>query len=317
MSALEMKHLESFVAVAEEGSFTRAALRLHITQPPLSLRIKELEAALKVSLFDRTTRRVRLTAAGQVFLERIRSTMQSLNAAVEASRLTARGVVGSLRVGYTGIASNSVLPQILSKFGSVYPKMSLDFLGPSTTGEVEIALLNQEIDVGLCFLPVGDTRIESRRLRVTEMVLALPDRHPLARTKKLSLADLAEEPFVSYPASGGFHLRAAVDAECARTGFRPRVVKESRWTQTLVCLVAGGVGVSIVPREQRTWAMVEGVTFRSLPPSQEPLYHGIVWRRGDASPFVANFLAVAQKVFPGKKGRSNFKVDRRNWKPDA
>ena len=243
--------------------------------------------------------------------------MQSLNAAVEASRLTARGLVGGLRVGYTGIASNSVLPQILSKFGSVYPKIALDFLGPSTTGEVEIALLNQEIDVGLCFLPVGDTRLESRRLRVTEMALALPDRHPLARTKKISLKDLAQEPFVTYPATGGFHLRAVVDAECARAGFRPRVVKESRWTQTLVCLAAGGVGVSIVPREQRTWAMVEGVTFRPLPPSQAPLYHGIVWRKDDASPFVANFLALAQKVFPLKTGRSKYKVDRPNSKRDS
>jgi DNA-binding transcriptional LysR family regulator len=113
MSALEMKHLESFVAVAEEGSFTRAALRLHITQPPLSLRIKELEAALKVSLFDRTTRRVRLTAAGQVFLERIRSTMQSLNAAVEASRETHWGRttgIGSGRSSTNGFDCSSVSP---------------------------------------------------------------------------------------------------------------------------------------------------------------------------------------------------------------
>jgi DNA-binding transcriptional LysR family regulator len=302
MNGLEMKHLEFFVAVAEEGSFTRAALRLHITQPPLSLRIKQLEAMLKITLFDRTTRRVRLTSAGRVFLEKIQDTMQSLNAAVEASRLTARGLLGSLRVGYTGIASDSVLPQLLSMFGSLYPKIALEFLGPCTTGEVALSLLDEEIDVALCFLPLGEKRLESRRLRATELALVLPDRHPLARTIKISLKDLAEEPFVTYPASGGFHLRAAVDAECLRAGFRPRVVKDSRWTQTLLCLVAAGVGVAIVPKEQQARGM-EGVTFRALIPSQAPLYHGIVWRKDDTNPFVANFLAVAQKAFPSKTRR--------------
>jgi DNA-binding transcriptional LysR family regulator len=120
----------------------------------------------------------------------------------------------------------------------------------------------------------------------------------LARTKKILVKDLAEEPFVTYPASGGFHLRAKVDAECAHAGFRPRVVKEERWTQTPVCLVAGGMGISIVPGEPRTRGMVEGVTFRTFIPSQAPLYHGIVWRKDDTSPFVANFLSVSHKAFP-------------------
>ena len=302
MADLEMKHLESFLAVAEEGSFTRAALRMNITQPPITLRVKELEAILKVSLFERTTRRVRLTSAGRVLLEKLRSTMQSLEAALEASKLAGQGIVGTLRVGYTGIASNSVLPKLLNMFGLLYPKIALDFLGPCTTGEVLLALLNQEIDIGLCFLPVEDKRLASRRLRATELMLALPNRHPLAQVKNIRIQDLAEEPFVTYPAKGGFHLRAAVDAECARAGFRPRVVKEERWTQTLVCLVAGGMGISIVPGEPRTSGMVEGVTFRALAPSQSPLYHGIVWRKGDPSPYVANFLKVAHKAFRPRQG---------------
>jgi DNA-binding transcriptional LysR family regulator len=300
MSDLEIRHLESFLVVAEEGSFTRAALRLHISQPPLSLRIKELEAILKVVLFDRTTRRVRLTAAGRMFLEKIRATMQSLHAAVVAARQVEQGVVGRLRVGYTGIASDSVLPRLIGKFGSLYPEVALDILGPSASGELSLSLLNEEIDIALCFLPPPHPRLASRTLVATEMALVLPDKHPMAHAKKVLLQKLAEEPFVTYPAGGGFHLRMAVDAVCTQAGFRPKVVKESRWTQTLLCLVAAGVGVAIVPREQQARG-IAGVTFRALHPSQAPLHHGIVWRKDDTSPFVANFLAVAQKTFPGTR----------------
>jgi DNA-binding transcriptional LysR family regulator len=297
MSNLKMRHLESFLAVAEEGSFTRAALKLHITQPPLSLRIKELEGMLELTLFDRTTRRVRLSPAGQMFLEKLQVTMQSLNMAVAAAQQVARGVMGSLRVGYTAIASDSVLPRLISKFHLQHPDVVLDVLGPLTTGDLGLSLLNEEIDVALCFLPLPNERFDFRTLSVTELALVFPDNHPLARAKRVSLKDVAEEPFVTYPAIGGSHLRAAVDAECSRAGFRPRVVRESRWSQTLLCLVAAGIGVAIVPKEQQVRG-IEGVTFRDLRPSQMPLHHGIVWRIGDMSPSVANFIRVAHKSFP-------------------
>ena len=297
MNNLEIRHLESFLVLAEEGNFGRAALRLNITQPPLTQRIKELEEILKVSLFDRTTRRVQITAAGRVFLEKVRATMQSLDIAVEASRLTERGVIGRLRVGYTGIASDSVLPQLVSRFGALYPKIALEFVGPCTTGETVLSLLNNETDVALCFLPITDMRLNSRRLTSTDLVLVLPNLHPLARKKSVSVKDVAEEPFVGYPADRGFRLRTAIDTECARAGFRARVVTESRWTQSLLCLVAAGVGVAIVPREQKVRG-VAGVVFRSLKPSQLPLDHGIIWRSDDQSPLVASFLAVAQEKFP-------------------
>jgi DNA-binding transcriptional LysR family regulator len=257
---------------------------------------------LKVKLFDRTTRHVRLTPAGKMFLEKLQVTMQSLHAAVEASRQVEQGVVGRLRVGYTGIASDLVLPRLIGEFASLHPQVALDVIGPSATGELELSLINEEIDAALCFLPLSHKRLQSRTLLVTELALVLPARHVLARAKKVLLHDVAEEAFVSYPAIGGFHLRAAVDAECTRAGFRPRVVRESRWTQTLLCLVAAGVGVAIVPREQQARG-IEGVTFQTLRPSQTPLHHGIAWRKDDTSPFVANFLAVAHKAFPHRRSR--------------
>ncbi|MGA2992258.1 MAG: LysR family transcriptional regulator [Candidatus Korobacteraceae bacterium] len=304
MSDLEMRHLESFLAVAEEGSFTRAALRLHITQPPLSLRIRELEAMLKLTLFDRTTRRVRLTSAGQMFLEKVQVMMQALNTAVAAARQVDQGVMGRLRVGFTSIASDSVLPRLIREFHSLYSKIALDIVGPSTTGQLGLSLLNNEIDCALCFLPLADERLQSRTLITTELALVLPDNHRLARARRVSLKDVAEEPFVTYPANGGSHLRAAVDAEWARAGYRPKIVRESRWSQTLLCLVAAGIGIAILPKEQQKRG-IEGLKFLPLHPTQAPVHHGIVWRKGDTNPSVGNFLSVAQKSFPqGKKSLS-------------
>ena len=237
-----------------------------------------------------------------MFLEKIQVTMQTLQAAVEATRQVGQGVVGHLRVGYTLIASNLLLPRLISAFGSLYPKVTVDLLGPSASGSLGSCLLKEEIDVALCFLPFPDDRLDWRKLFLVELALVLPERHPLAHARRVSLREVAEEPFVSYPAVGGFRLRAAVDAECARSGFRPRVVKESLSSQTLLCLVAAGVGVAIVPQDQQARS-IEGVRFRKLDPPQAPFPYGITWRKYDMSSHVANFLAVANRVFPSDKSR--------------
>jgi DNA-binding transcriptional LysR family regulator len=298
MKDLELRHLESFLVVAEEGNFTRAALRLHITQPPLSLRIQQLEGLLKVKLFDRTSKYIRLTAAGRVFREKLPLTLSSLEAAIEAARQAERGVVGSLRVGYTGITSDSVLPRLIRKFRLLHPRIALDVRGPSSTGELELRLINEEIDIALCFLPLPHKRLDSRTLVRTELAVVLPSTHPMAKAKKIVLAKLAEEPFIAYPATGGFHLRAASDAACARTGFRARVIKETRSPQSVLCLIAAGAGIAILPRDHKL-RTTDGLAFRDFTPAMPPVQYGMAWRKDDDSPFVANFLAVAGNLFSG------------------
>jgi DNA-binding transcriptional LysR family regulator len=297
MKDLELRHLESFLVIAEEGSFTRAALRLHITQPPLSLRIQQLEALLKVKLFDRTSKYIRLTSTGRVFRAKLQVALKSLEEAIEASRQAERGVVGNLRVGYTGITTNSVLPRLIRKFRSLHPTIALDARGPFSTGELELRLINEEIDIALCFLPLPHKRLESRTLVTTALAVVLPEKHPLAKTKRISLAALAEEPFIAYPATGGFYLRAASDAACARAGFRARVIKESRSPQSVLYLIAAGTGIAILPRDHKLPA-TEGLVFRELLPPTAPLQYGIAWRKDDDSPLVANFLAAAGHLYP-------------------
>lgn len=293
---MEMRHLKAFLAVCEERSFTRAATQLHLSQPPLSLRIKELEGELQVTLFERSTRSVKLTPAGHAFMDGLRESLRTLETAVESSRRVERGIIGSLKIGYTGIASDLVLPRLIREFRVRYPTIELDIYGPSPTGTLELALLNREIDVALCFLPLRHADLESRTLMTTELAVVLPDNHPLAGLKRVPVKRLAGDAFVTYPADEGFHLRNAIDTECSRAGFRARVVKESAASQTLLCLVAAGNGVSIMPLENRTRG-TEGVTFRPLSPKETPLLHGMAWRRADRAPALAQFKTVAAEIF--------------------
>jgi DNA-binding transcriptional LysR family regulator len=294
---MDMRHLEAFLTVAEEHSFTKAARRLHLSQPPVSLRIKELENELLVTLFERSTRSVALTPAGQVFFERVREVLVALESAVEASRRVARGITGRLRISYTGIGSDLVLPRLIRAFRARHPAVNLEIQGPSPSGPLELALLNGEIDVAVSFLPLRERDLATRTLATPRLGIALPDRHPLAGLKHVPVKRLKGEAFVAYPANKGFFLRQAIDAECIRAGFRPRVVKESPASQSLLCLVAAGTGVAIMPMENK-WRGTEGVVFRPLWPKERGLRYGLAWRRADRGAALRQFLAVAAEVFP-------------------
>jgi DNA-binding transcriptional LysR family regulator len=232
-----------------------------------------------------------------VFLDKLNEAMQMLAGAVEASRQVERGIVGKLRIGYTGLASDLVLPRLIREFRDQHPAIGLDIVGPSPSGAMELALLNKEIDVALCFLPLHHVDLESRTLITSELAVVLPNRHPLAELTSVPVKQLADEAFVAYPANEGFHLREAVDIECFRAGFRARIVKESAASQTLLCHVAAGNGVAIMPLENQARG-IEGETFRPLSPKEAPLLHGMAWRRSDQSATLSQFLAVAAEVFP-------------------
>ena len=289
---MELRHLRGFLAVAQEQSFTRAAHRLHMAQPPLSLRIRELEEELGVKLFERHTRKVALSHAGQAFFDAVEPLFVQLDQAVEACRQADRGESGRLRVGYTGRASHWLLPRVMVAFRRQFPHVLLDIEGPLPTGTLRLKLLDGELDAALCFLPLADAGIETREFAASEFVLAVPASHRLARLDPLPLSLLANEAFVGYPSNKGFHLRDAMDAECLRAGFRPRVVRESETSQVLLCLVASGAGASIVPRELQAQEGVEGVVFKSLGPDAVRLSHGMAWLTANRNPALRSLLSL-------------------------
>jgi DNA-binding transcriptional LysR family regulator len=290
---MELRHLRGFMAVAQEQSFTRAAERLHMAQPPLSQRILELERELGVRLFDRHTRQVSLSAAGRAFLEGIEPVFAQLDQAAEASRRAHRGEAGRLRLGFTGRASHHLLPRLVQAFHARHPGVALDIEGPLATGPLKAALLNGSLDAALCFLPLGGDGIATRAFARSELALFLPAAHPLAGRRSVSLAALAGEPFVGYPANRGFHLREAMDAECQRAGFTPRVVRESEASQVLLCLIAAGAGVSVLPRELEALEEFGGVVLKPLRPKARALQHGLAWMAANRSPALVNLLAIA------------------------
>jgi DNA-binding transcriptional LysR family regulator len=289
---MELKHLRSFMTVAQERSFTRAAERLHMAQPPLSQRIKQLEEEIGAQLFERNTRSVALTEAGKVFHAEAGKALDQLAHAVEACRRASRGEIGLLRLGYSGRASHMLLPRLLLSFRSAFPEVELDLDGPHPSGALREKLLDGQLDVALCFLPISDPEIESCDYADIDFVMVMPSDHRLASGAALNLAAFAEEPFVAYPGGQGFLLRDTMDAQCRRAGFEPRVVRESPNSQVLMCLVAAGVGVSIVPRELQYQEEIVGLTFKPLGEGALRLTHGMAWKKGNANPALKSLLSL-------------------------
>lgn len=263
-----------------------------MAQPPLSQRIRQLEEELGVQLFERHTRRVTLTHAGQTFYAEVEGLLGQLNRAVDACQRAHRGEIGQLRLGYSGRASHLLLPRLLLAFRTRFPEVALDLIGPLPSGALRTKLLEDQLDVALCFLPLSHPAIATRSFADIEFVLALPATHPLAQQERIELSALANEPFVAYPSNQGFLLRSSMDAECARAGFTPRVVRESETSQVLLCLVAAGTGVSIIPRELQYQEEIGGIVFKPLGPGALRLAHGMAWLQDNTHPALSNLLSL-------------------------
>lgn len=250
---IELRHLRYFVAVAEELHFGRAALRLHLAQPPLSQQIRKLEALLGYPLFDRTSRSVSLTAAGQVFLERAQRTLRNVQRDVEETRSIGRGEVGSLHIGFVGSAMLTTLPAIFRQYRAAYPSVRLH-LHESFTAKVIEGLQNGTLDAGL--LRDGDPSdlvsgpaggLIATTIYSEPFVAVLPARHPRARQRSISPAVLRDDPFVYYPRSAGIHAFEKPLSLCEEHGFRPQIVQEAHNWLTILRLIGAGLGVTIAP----------------------------------------------------------------------
>ncbi len=289
---IELRHLRAFVAVAEELHFGRAAARLGMAQPPLSQQIQRLEATLGTRLFDRTNRRVELTDAGRVLLEHASRVLQGGAAAVEAVRRAGRGESGPLRVAFAASVMFLSLPRIIREFRQRFPAVRLDLREMPTGLQLE-ALRVEELDIGFLRQPRPDPALQLVTVMREPLRVALPHGHPLAERKKIRLEQLADDPFVLFPADLAPGLHAQVMALCQQAGFQPRVVQESRELYTTVSLVEAGLGVSIIPASvsKMGWASVHYL------PIVSPLARTSIaaaWRTDRDRPVIRSFLEVAK-----------------------
>jgi DNA-binding transcriptional LysR family regulator len=289
---MELRTLRYFATLAEELHFGRAAKRLHISQPPLSRQITNLEQELGVTLFDRTQRRVRLTPAGSHFLHRVTGILADVTDAASSVRSVGRGEVGRLVVGFFLGASYNLLPLVLARFRARSPNVKL-VLQDMSLPEVSDALRNNEIDVGFLRPPANDPSIVSEVLLREPIVAALPESSRFCRARRLRLTDLADEPFVMFNPVQSILYSQIMNA-CHQAGFQPRVVEEARRPETILGLVGTGAGVALVAASVQMRGAT-GVVFKKI--SGLPLAEtAIAWRRHKETPLLKSFLQTARQV---------------------
>jgi DNA-binding transcriptional LysR family regulator len=298
---IELRQLRWFVAVAEHLSFTKAALALHIGQPPLSQSIQRLETDIGTRLFERTTRKVKLTYAGEVLFSAMKPAIQRLDAALAYTQEVARGSAGRLVVGFVGPAILGALPRVLKAFQSANPGITVMLRELSTSEQVR-ALVEGTIDVGFVRLPGEHPDLHMEPIHREAMVIALPMGHPLAKEDgPLPLSALANEQFVAPSADHEPGLVEFLQGLCSASGFKLRVVQESRLLQTVLSLVAEGFGVAIVGASASREAS-DLVKYRPIE-STAPVEVDLVaaWNEEEAIAAVHQFYQTALQVLAPKK----------------
>jgi DNA-binding transcriptional LysR family regulator len=257
---IELRHLRYFLAVAETLHFSKAAERLGIAQPPLSYQIRRLEEIIGHRLFDRTTRGVKLTHAGQLLADRARSTIEKVQDDLEQVRRLGRGEEGTLTVGFSGSVMFTALPSVIGSYRRRYPKVELRLREMATNAQIP-ALLDGTLD--LAFLRDGDPTegVQMTTWLKEPYVAVLPKGHRLARKRPLRVADLRNEPFIFFARRMGPLAFDRTMACCERSGFHPNIVQDAPQWPTLVRLVAAGLGVSLAPACVANVA-IEGAVYR-------------------------------------------------------
>jgi DNA-binding transcriptional LysR family regulator len=289
---IELRHLRYFVAVAEELHFSRAARKLNLAQPPLSQQIRQLEAILGYPLFNRTSRSVKLTPAGAVYLERTRKLLQGIERDIGEMRDVAQGKVGLLHIGFIGSAMLTRLPGVLRAYRESFPGVELR-LHESFTAKVIEGLEDGSLDVGL--LRDADQRevLHLETLFSEPFVAVVSVGHTLSKKKIISLSSLRDEPFVFYPRTAGVRAFEKPMSLCEAAGFRPRIVQVASNWLTILRLVGTGIGVSIAPASVKQIASPETVCI-PLRGANEGSQMELAWRKGESRPMVDHFAQIAR-----------------------
>lgn len=287
----ELRQLRYFVAVAQERNLSRAAVRLHITQQSLSQQIRVLERQLGVTLFTRNARGVELTPAGAVLLREAQPLLVQAERTVEAVRRAARGEAQELRVGFLASVANYMMPPVVRAFRVAHPGTSLR--AEEVTIAAMVAGLRQgRLDAGLSRPPLVEDLVTEVILR-EPVAAVLPEGHPLAERATLTLAELADESWVLTPRSSWPPWHRKYDADFARAGYRPRVAQRGTGPQSLLALVAAGVGVTRLPLSARS-LRDSGVVFVPLVDDEADVV--LVWRADAASPALPLLREVVHEV---------------------
>ena len=292
---IELRLWRQFVAVAEELHFGHAAARLHMTQPPLTQAIAQLEILLGARLFDRTKRSVNLTTTGTALLPQALDLLARAQAMPAHARAAAGGEVGRLRLAFVSTVGYTLLPQWVRAFRERYPSVELELI--ESTGDIQLQQLERgEIDAGFMLHSPGFAPMGLQRMLIASepLVLALPQAHPLAQASAIGLDAVLAEPLIIFPRRILPSVFDAIFSLYHAVGRPPRVEQEAIQMQTIVNLVSAGLGIAWVPDSVRQFQRT-GVAYRTVKPGRGRAMPGcetsLVWSAG--SPVLERFLAFA------------------------
>lgn len=295
---MNLRQMKYFIAVAEELHFGRAAQRLHVSQPPITRQIQQLEEQLGAQLFNRTPRGVELTQAGALFLDEARYIVARLDQAADRVHRAAEGGLGRLDVAIFGTAILSYIPRVVLEFKRRYPDVKVVMHALDKLAQIE-ALQNRSIDLGFNRLLTPVPGIVIEELMHEPLFAAVAASGPFALRDTIALNELAREPMLLFPASRTQGFVEKVTGLCHEAGFAPVVAQVVGDGLTAMALVASGFGVCLVP-ESITRVSMQGVRYLPIAgmEAEASVDLSCLYREDDASPILANFLDVARNLDP-------------------
>jgi DNA-binding transcriptional LysR family regulator len=281
--------------VAEEMHFGRAAERMNMSQPPFSRQIQILEHVLAVKLLERTSRSVKLTPAGQIFLPEARHILQLLDNATLLAKRVALGKSGSLKIGFTAMAAFGSLPRLVAASRKAFPHVELILQEASSADQLR-KLHSSEIDIAILRPPIEQSPVQSFCLSAESLIAAIPAAHPLSAKPKINLRDLNDEPFISYLPYEAYYLCNLVGDFLAKAGVTPSYVQQLTQVHSVMALVHAGMGVSIVPESARLLNFSNVVLRPIEDPQPRPVELFMAWRADNLNPLIPQMTALARQI---------------------
>jgi DNA-binding transcriptional LysR family regulator len=291
---MELRHLRYFVAVAEEENISKAALKLHVSQPGVSRQIHDLEDELGFQLFERSAKAVRLTAAGRVFLDEARAVLKRAGEAVEKARTAAAGVAGQINIGYAPSLTVKILPPALRNFQERFPNVRA-VLHDLSTEEMLAQLGEDKLQVALTVQPPAKALrgFQFEELARYPVRLAVAPGHSLAKSKSVSMQQIVDEPLIAYSRNHYPEYHVMVEKLFAAIGRKPRMSGEHDSVTSLIAAIESGHGSALVPE---CLTCMVGTRLRLIPlvPAPPPITVGAVWRAGAEGGLPRQFIAAAK-----------------------
>ena len=296
MNRAGVHELECFVAVAEELNFSRAAKRLHLSQPPLTRQIQSLEAKLGLRLLNRNTRSVTLTPGGLLYLQDVRHILTRLDAATASARRTITGETSRLRLSFVGALLEEDLVGVLKSFRKLHAGCQLHLTDLPPAAQLE-ALLTNRVDGA--FIGAAPRQLDKRFSWMVwkrePLLVAMPEKHPLAATKTVALARLKNEPWVMVSRAAATAFRQQFDRMCGSAGVRPQVVQESERVPAVLTMIAVEQGISLLP-ESVSRLVHPGVVFRPLKAPVAVLEHAFAYPNANKNSLVSDLSGLLAKA---------------------